>query len=224
MVLTAPGPFELDARQAKVFEALLERHADLAGMYRMALWMLSSTCAESDRRIRVAHVCHSMREIVDRFADVMGARKNRIEPPAYEQAQALPALLRTYEGFTLSQDLARVPVPKEIAEAFDKLARTAEQEAVTHREFAASLFTDDGDDQHPAVKEWMAARKFFVTWGHIHKVATDPSKLPSDDVILTHIRVVEDLVGGAMTMYFDRQHTIHDLVAGINKKVEASDQ
>lgn len=57
----------------------------------------------------------------------------------FEQALALPDLLLSYEGHTPRLELATVPVPKEIADPFDKLARTADQEAITHCEFAASF-------------------------------------------------------------------------------------
>ena len=222
-----PGPIvctdlTLDDRQAGVFNALYERHADLGSMYRAALRILSAGVDDSDRRMRVAYICHAMREVMNRFSDVVGANSaERIRPPSDVQVQALPDLLAGHPDLVLDQaEQELVPVPQPVAAAFDKLIKTAVQEKVRSRDVAAAMLTDDGDAKHPAVGQWMGARKFFVTWAHIHAEPTQPDVLPSDDDIREQIRVVEDLIEGVTRLFFDARHAVDDLLAEINQMYE----
>ena len=159
----------------------------------------------------------SLREVMNRFADAMGAESvGKIRPTTGVQVQALPDLLADQPELVLDQDQEFVPVPLPVAAAFDKLIKTAVQEKLRVRDIAASLLTDDGDASHPAVGQWMNARDFFVRWAHIHATATDLSKLPSDDEIRNWIKVVEDLIEGLTTFFFDARRSVDDLLAEIN--------
>lgn len=211
----------LDQRQQGVFDALLDWHADLASMYRVSLRMLAVEAAHDDRRVRVAHICHSLREVMNRFADAVGANSSqRIKPPSNEQVQALPTLLADHPALVLDQDQELIPVPRKVASVFDKLIKTAVQERIRSRDIAAALLTDDGDAEHPAVGQWMDTRNFFVRWAHLQAEATDPDKLPTDDEIQARIRVVEDLIEGVTSLFFDARHSLDDLLAEINQTDE----
>jgi hypothetical protein len=215
------GGFVLDHRQQGVFDALLERHADLASMYRATLRMLASGDRDSERRMWIAHVCHSMREVMNRFADAVGANSSeQIKPSSSEQVQALPTLIADYPELVLDQEQELIPVPKGVAAAFDRLIKTAVQEKIRSRDIAAALLTDDGNTDHPAVSQWMDARRYFVRWAHIGAEATEPTKLPTDDDIRDKIRVVEDLIEGVTKLFFDARRSVDDLLAEINQTEE----
>lgn len=211
--------FALDQRQQGVFDALLERHADLASMYRGALRMLASGAEDSDRRMRVAQICHAMREVMNRFADAVGASSSqRIRPPSNEQVQALPDLLASHPDLVLEQgDQELIPVPRQVAAALDKLIKTAVQEKIRSRDIAAALLTDDGNADHPAVSQWMDERNFFVRWAHLQAEPTDLGALPSDGDLQGRFRVVEDLIEGVTKLFFDARHAVDDLLTEINR-------
>ena len=213
--------FALDHRQQGVFDALLTRHADLASMYRAALRIAASASEDGDRRMRVAQVCHAMREVMNRFADAVGANPSqRIKPPASEQLQALPTLLADHPELVLDRDQELIPVPREVAAAFDKMIKTAVQEKARSRDIAAALLTDDGNTDHPAVRQWMDVRTFFVRWAHLQAEATELSKIPTDDDIQSKVRVVEDLIEGVTKLFFDARRSVDDLLAEINQTEE----
>jgi hypothetical protein len=213
--------FALDDRQQGVFNALLTRHADLASMYRAALLIAAAVSEDGDRRMRVAQLCHAMREVMNRFADAIGANSSqRIKPPTSEQLHALPTLLADHPELVLNQDQELIPVPRGVAAAFDKLIKTAIQEKARSRDIAAALLTDDGNTDHPAVRQWMDVRNFFVRWAHLEAEATDLSKLPTDDDILRKVRVVEDLIEGVTKLFFDARRSVDDLLVEINQTEE----
>lgn len=220
----APAPnstadFGMDGRQQGIFDALHERHADLASMYRAALRILACGVDDDDRRMRVAHVCHAMREVMNRFADAIGANSGqRIKPPSGEQVQALPDLLAGHPELVLQQEGQElVPVPSKVASAFGKLVMTAVQEKARTRDIAAALLTDDGNVDHPAVGQWMDARSFFVRWAHLQAEATELATLPSDEDIRAKVRIVEDLIDGVTKLFFDARRAVDDLLAEINQ-------
>lgn len=212
--------FALDERQQGVFDALLQRHADLASMYRAALQILASDVEDSDRRMRVAHICHAMREVMNRFADAVGANPSeRIKPSAGVQIQTLPdLLLYSYPDLVLDRaDLELVPVPQQVAAAFDKLIKTAVQEKRRSRDIAAAMLTDDGNADHPAVNQWMDARQLFMEWVHLEAKPTELGALPSDEDLRARIRVAEDLIEGRTKDFFDARSAVDDLLVVINQ-------
>lgn len=219
MGLGCSSDFVLDERQQRIFDALDGRHADLAAMYRVAVQMLAAGPEEGDGRMRVAHICHAMREVMNRFVDAMDADvAQRIKPPSGDQVGELPDLLAAHPDLVLDQqDQDLVPVPAAVAAAFDKLIKTAVQEGVRSRDIAAALLTDDGDSGHPAVNQWMAARKFFVKWAHLHARAADPQDVPHDSSMAEHVRVVEDLILSVTSLFFDARREIDDLLGEINE-------
>jgi hypothetical protein len=214
--------FELDDREQGIFDALVERHSDLASMYRAALRLLRMSAEDGDRRMRVAHICHAMREVMNRFPDAMGSEPvKKIKPSTSLQVQALPDLLADHPELVLDQDQEFVPIPRPVAAAFDKLIKASVREKIRTRDIAASLLTDDGDAAHPAVGQWMNARDFFVRWAHMESTATDPSKLPTDDEIRRWTKVVEDLIEGVTKLFFDARRSVDDLLEEINRTADS---
>lgn len=217
--ITCSHESALDERQQGVFDALKASHADLASMYRAALRMLTAVVGDGDRRMRVAYICHAMREVMNRFADAAGANSSeRIKPSSDVQVQALPDLLAGHPDLVLDRaDQELIPVPQPVAAVFDRLIKTAVQEKIRSRDIAAALLTDDGNSEHPAVSQWMDTRRFFVRWAHLQAEPTEPGVLPNDDDLRDKIRVVEDLIEGVTKLFFDARHAVDDLLAEINQ-------
>lgn len=211
--------FVLDERQQFVFDALRERHADLASMYQAALRILASDVEDSHRRMRLALICHAMREVMNGFADAVGTNlSERVNPPASVQVQALPDLLTNHSDLGLDRvDLELIPVPQLVAAVFDKLIKTAVQEKRHRREIAAAMLTDDGNVEHPAVNQWMDARKFVVGWVHLEAKPTELGALPSDEDLRASIRVAEDLIEVVTKQFFDARRDVDDLLDVINR-------
>lgn len=211
--------FLLDDRQQGVYDALAERHSDLASMYRAALRFLATDVEDGDRRMRVAYICHAMREVMNRFADAIGASSSdRIKPPSDAQVQALPDLLASHPDLALdSADQELIPIPQAVAAAFDKLIKTAVQEKIRTRDIAAAVLTDDGNSDHPAVRQWMDTRRFFVRWAHLRAKPSDLASLPSDDDLRSRVRVVEDLIEVVTRFFFEARDAVEDLLAEINQ-------
>ncbi|MBB1496387.1 hypothetical protein J4N02_16190 [Propioniciclava sp. MC1595] len=171
----------MDDRQKRIFEALLEKErADLANTYRSALDLLALVPPEGTQRTRIAFICHSMREVMNRVLGVMGSSASpRIKPPTTIQVQALPNIIAQYPDLALDGEGESIPVPKSVAEVFDKLIKTAIQEKRRSRDDVAALLTDDGNSGHVVVTRWIDARSFFVKWAHLHDTDPDLSELPN---------------------------------------------
>ncbi|WP_263508782.1 hypothetical protein [Actinotalea sp. M2MS4P-6] len=211
----------MDERQLRIYQALAARHSDLASMYRSALRLLSQPAEGGDERTRISHICHSMREVMNRVLGVMGSTAGpRIKPSSGRQVQSLPDLLSRFPDLDLSADGEFIPVPREVAAVFHTLIRTAAQEKRRSRDDVASLLTDDSNSDHVAVTRWIEARDFFVRWAHLQDHAAEPSDLPDDVVIGGHVAIFDELFDAVITVFFERRHTIDDLLAEINAPVE----
>jgi hypothetical protein len=215
----------MDERQQRVFDALSERRSDLASMYRTALVLLGEPANAGDERTRISHICHSMREVMNRVLGAMGTTASpRIKPSSGEQVGGLPDLLSQFPGLSLDGEGDSIPVPRAVAEIFEKLIKTAVQEKGRSRDDIASLLTDDGNSDHLAVKRWSESRTFFAKWAHLHDVSPELSKLPSDDLLRMHVAVFDELFDAVITAFFARLRSIEDLLADINAVQEAGDE
>jgi hypothetical protein len=213
----------MDERQQRIYAALADRRPDLASMYRAALVLLSIPANVGDERTRISHICHSMREVMNRVLGAMGTTASpRIKPSSGEQVQALPDLLARFPGLSLDSDGESIPVPRAIAGVFDNLIKTAVQEKRRSRDDVASLLTDDGNHDHLVVKRWVETRDFFVRWAHLQDNVAESA--PNDDLLRTHVSVFDELFDTVITDFFTLRHTIDDLLAEINSPREASDE
>ncbi|MEU3455396.1 hypothetical protein ABZ671_17625 [Micromonospora sp. NPDC006766] len=215
----------MDERQQRIYTALAERRSDIASMYRAALLLLSRPAEVGDERARISHICHSMREVMNRVLGAMGTTASpRITPPSGKQVQELPDMLARFPGLALDADGESIPVPRAVAEIFDKLIKTAVQEKRRSRDDVASLLTDDGNSEHLVVKRWVESRDFFVRWAHLQDYEPKLSKLPSDDLIRTHVAVFDELFDAVITAFFTLRHSIDDLLSEINALEEVGNE
>lgn len=215
----------MDERQQRILAALVERRPDLASMYRAALVLLSTPASVGDERTRVSHICHSMREVMNRVLGAMGNTASpRIRPSSRQQVQSLPDLFVQFPGLSLDADGESIPVPRPVAQVLDTLIKTAVQEKRRSRDDVASLLTDDGNSEHLAVKRWVETRDFFVRWAHLQDDAPELSELPNDDILRSYVSVFDELFDTVVTDFFTLRHTIDDLLTEINSAVEAGDE
>lgn len=214
----------MDERQQRIFDALTEKHADLASVYRSALFLLSEVPVKGDERTRISYICHSMREVMNRVPQAMGSpRLDQIEPSTTDQVEGLPDLFSQYPEMALDADGESVPVPHDVAVVFDALIKTAIREKARSRGDVASLLTDDGNSAHAGVRKWIVSRRFFVKWAHFHDKVYELHELPSDALIRTHVYVFDQLFDGVITAFFTNLHSIEGMLAEINAHGEESD-
>lgn len=207
----------MDERQQRIFDALLGKRPDLASLYRSAVTLLSQPPAAGDERTRVAYICHALREVMNRVLAAMGRTASpRIKPGTGVQVQALPDVLSRFPDLAFNSDGESIPVPRAVAETFDRLIKTAVQEKRRSRDDVASLLTDDGNSDHLVVTRWIEARGFFVQWAHLGDEPPDQSTLPSDETIRKHLAVFEELFDAVISAFFTVRHSIDDLLADIN--------
>ena len=158
-----------------------------------------------------------MREVMNRVLAVAGSSAApRIRPATGKQVQALPDLLSLYPDLSLYGQGESVPVPKEVADVFDKLIRTSVQEKRRSRDDVASLLTDDGNNTHLAVQRWIELRDFFVRWAHLGDEHTGPTLLPSNEYLRAQVTDFDELFDAVITAFFTLRHSIDDLLAEIN--------
>lgn len=212
-------------RQARVAYWLEEQRPDLASMYRVARELLTSAAKPGDERTRVAYICHSMREIMNRLPGALGIAGGASGGPrSSTHVRKLPALAARFPNLDLLQEVENVPVPQELAALLDDLVKAAIAEDGRIAANAAALLTDDGNTRHPAVREWRDITDFFVKWAHLHDDQSDRNSMPSDDDLRQRIELSETLMDGIRAEFFDSLHAIEDLLAEANQLNEGGEQ
>jgi hypothetical protein len=212
---------ELDARQNGVIGALQDRSPKLAGIYRMALRTLGSAPEEACETARVSSICHFMRELMVNLPAVLADTAiPRPKPSSDALVSQLPNLLAKHPEVDLGVDQDVVPVPKIVARRLDALIKARIQEQGRNRSNAAALVTGDSDADHPAIKQWQDAYKFFVGWAHLDRNHERERDLPSDEEIRSTMRVVEDVIEVRTAVFFENLHSLEDLLAEINGPLE----
>lgn len=78
------------------------------------------------------------------------------------------------------------------------------------------LIAGDDSSDHPVIKQWQDAYRFFVRWAHLDRDEGSKRALPSDGTIDADIRVVEDLIEVRTTAFFENLHSLQDLLDDIN--------
>lgn len=215
----------MDERQQRIYTALAEKRSDISSMYRAALLLLSRPAEVGEERTRISHICHSMREVMNRVLVAMGTTASpRIKPSSGNQVQELPDLLARFPGLALDADGESIPVPRAVAGVFDKLIKTAVQEKRRSRDDVASLLTDDGNGEHLVVKQWVESRDFFVRWAHLGDDEPESLRLPSDNIMRTHVAVFDELFDAVITSFFTLRRSVDDLLAEINSLEEVGNE
>lgn len=211
------GGSGLDERQTRVIEALQDRSPKLASMYLAALSALGAPAAPGGETARISVICHCMRELMNGLPPVM--TDSAIARPTHSSGalkDKLPGLLAKHPDLDLAVDQDLVPVPKAVAQAFSELISTVASEQGRNRRNAAEIVTGGSDIKHPAIKHWTEAQRFFLGWTHIDRNHSQDRELPTHDVLLTNIRVVEDVIGVRSALFFENLHSLQDLLAEAN--------
>jgi hypothetical protein len=172
---------------------------------------------------RVMVICHCMRELMLNLPSIMpDTTIPRPDPSSGKLAGLLPDILAKHPGVDLAADQDLVPVPKEIANTISALASAAAQENGRNSFNDAVLVTGLGDSKHPAVKQWRNAYGFFLGWTHLDRSHASGRELPHDEVILRHMRVVEDVIEVRTRVFFDNLKSLQGLLDSINGTGEVS--
>jgi hypothetical protein len=207
----------LDERQTRVAEALQNRSPKLASMYSAALSALRSPAIPGGETARISVICHCMREVMIGLPSVMtdGAIE-RPKPSSGALTAKLPELLARHPDLDLAVDQDLVPVPKVVAHMLAELISTVASEQGRIRRNAAEIVTGGSDTKHPAIKQWTEAQRFFLNWTHIDRNHSQDRELPTDEVLLTNVRVVEDVIEVRSALFFENLQSLQDVLAEAN--------
>jgi len=204
-------------RQERVFANLHDRSPRLAGVYRTALRALKAAPEAGCEVARVSVICHCMRELILGLPPVLtDSSIPRPDPSSGVLLAKLPRLLADHPDVDLNADQDVVPVPRELAAHLDTLIQTRTREDGRNRRNTAALVADDSAGEHPAIKQWQDAYRFFVRWAHLDRDDGSEPALPSDKSIEGNIRVVEDVVEVRTAAFFENLHSLRDLLHEIN--------
>ncbi|WP_144413178.1 hypothetical protein [Corynebacterium testudinoris] len=144
-------------------------------------------------------------------------------PRSSTHVRKLPALVARFPNLDLLQEVENVPVPKELAVFLHELVKAAVAEDGRVAANAAALLTDDGNANHPVVREWREITVFFVKWAHLHDEESGPESIPSDDDLRRQVELAETLMDGVRAEFFDSLHAIEDLLAEANQLNEGGE-
>lgn len=208
---------ELDERQTRVVAALRDRSARLAGMYRAGLSALAAPALPGGEAARISIICHCMRELMNGLPSVMTEGATPRPTPSSESLKAnLPELLAQHPDLDLEMDQDLIPVPKEVARVLSDLISTVIKEQGLNRRNAAELVTGGSDTKHPAIDQWRATQRFFLEWTHIDRKHDQDRDLPTDEVLLANMRVVEDVIEVRTALFFHNLRALEGLLAEAN--------
>jgi len=141
---------------------------------------------------------------------------DRPKPSSGSLIGKLPDTLAKYPGLDLSADQDVIPVPTQVASAFDALVEAATKEAGRNRYNTAALVTGGTDTKHPAIKQWMDAYQFFLGWTHLDRFHDQDRTMPLDDELIDKLRIVEDVIEVRINAFFENVRSVEDLLAEIN--------
>lgn len=193
-------------------------------MYRTARELLAGAAKPGDERTRVSHICHSMREVMNRLPTALGiAGAESAGRPSQYHVGKLPEVAAQFPNLDLLQDVENVPVPQQLASLLNDLIKAAMVEDRRRRADVAALLTDDGNTKHPAVSEWTKLSRFFVRWTHLQNEQSDTDSIPSDDELRLRIELAEGLMDSVRAEFFENLHAIEDLLTEANQLVEGGD-
>jgi hypothetical protein len=218
------GRAERDVRQTRVLDALgRSRSAKLAGIYLAAIDALAVAAVPGYELARVSVICHCARELMNGVPSAMSAIDiPRPSPNSDALKNRLPDLLKEVD-LAVDDDQESVPVPGKAAKTLDELIKTVAQEQGRNRRLAVAFITDGSDDNHPAIRQWISAQRFFAKWTHLDRMQDGDREAPPDDVILAQLRIVEDLIETRAGLFFANLDTIEDILSAANAAEEGGD-
>lgn len=204
-------------RQDRVAAALKVRSTKLVEIYRAALDAFSRDAPPGQEAARVAIICHCMRELMNGLPSVMSdSAIPRPKPSSGTLVERLPKLLANHPDLDLGLDQDLIPVPRAVARAFAELRGAITREQGRNRMNAAALVTGMADTKHPAIGQWMDTQRFFVGWAHLDRNHEEGRSLPSQEALLSNMRVVEDVIEVRTALFFENLRSIRDLLVEAN--------
>ncbi|GAA1357614.1 hypothetical protein GCM10009596_09030 [Arthrobacter rhombi] len=227
--------YEGNAEQSKASDALFQQRAvaewleaqkpELGNTYRIARELLAETPDPGYERTRVLLICHSMREVINRLPTAVMLGRGSLDRSAVaghkgssELVRSLPKVRVEYPDMDLSLEAENVPVPRDVALAFNGLIDAAVYEDQRRVSDLAAFLTDDANPKHPAVREWRGLSMYFTRWAHLGD--NPDSSIPTDEQLADKIRVFEDHVDAIRLAFFVSKSVVEDLLAAANRPVE----
>ena len=229
-----------DADRVSLYGLIEEIQPTLAGLYRQAILLMSEPADPGDEKARLAIVGHCFREIMNRLPDALQDVDGFPASKRDEEDRARNDLVAAFEAFrgmpveqpapVSSKDLEQtevIAVPRQLVDAVGKFVAAREEGTRNVRERDSVTVLGAIDPLDPALKPWRAARKFFMSCTHIdlqYAVETVASEVPSDEVVMAHVEIVEASLRVRLGAFFDNYEELEDLIAKANRTLEEDDQ
>lgn len=208
----------LDERRQRIYDALAQYNLVVAGSYRAAIRSFKAPPIPGEERARISAIGNAMREVMITLPSIIGENSEG-EPKELDTnalIRELPEKLAQFSDLDLKQDLDYVPVPREAAILIAEVVTAASQDTKSIRDNAASLLAEGSRGDHPAIKQWLKANKFFTKCTHLGRPPVEVGADVSDKEVEENIRIVEDLVEVRVSGFFDSRHEIDSLLNDIN--------
>lgn len=216
---------DVPLRHHVIADWLKEQKPELGATYRVARELLAKPADPGERRTRVLLICHSIREVMNRLPTAVMLERGNLNRSVVanhkrssDLVQGLPNLRVEYPEMELSVEAENVPVPREVALAFNRLIDAAVHEDQRRLSDLAAFLTDDANPKHPAVREWRGLSEYFTRWAHLSDKSDE--SIPTDEQLADKIRVFEEHVDAIRLAFFESKSIVEDLLAAANRPVE----
>ena len=190
--MDADHKFFMDRRQ-DLHRALVERDAEIGGLYRSALRELSRPVELGEEPSHVGMICHSMREFMGGLPGIFSEEVRKRDGNADKLVQDLPSMAALHPDMDLDLDQKEIPVPQEIARQLRFIIASQIEIAGRIRANQRLLLTGDAGLHSKDVATWNGLYRYFQ--GHTHWDRGRRSKpLPTDERLNDKIALVDDLM------------------------------
>jgi len=183
--------------------------------------LLEEKPPEGEELVRVALIGHCMRELMNRLPDVLKDVPGMLRPTRPDSKALRKQLL---EVLAASEELNVtgnvVSVPGDIVEALNLFAAAVKAEAARGLEKDSVAVTQTRSSNSPAVKQWTAARRFFMDFVHLDSFVGDDggaSRLPTDEEIVERLVIVEAALRSRLFGFFQSRRALDQRLASINE-------
>lgn len=201
-------------RSAALASALAQRSAGLSSLYLTATKHLAEHPEPGFGVSRVSVICHCLRELMAGvLRTLLEAPEQRPSPTSGGLAQRLTAAVEKQSNLDLRADQDLIPVPRKMARIVADIAVTVNQEQGRNRRNLAALITGNARHSHPSMAEWTEAYNFFLKWAHVDQ---HHEKLPTDQQMLGHLAIVEQIIETRLNEFFDNLRAVEDLLQEAN--------
>ncbi|KQO99688.1 hypothetical protein [Leifsonia sp. Leaf264] len=202
-------------RRQGLYYALVERNAEIGGLYRSALRELSRAIEAGEQPSHVGLICHSMREFMGGLPGIFSAEVRKRDGDADKLVQDLPTMAAKYPDMDLELDQKEIPVPREIAGQLGRIIISQREIAGRIRANQRLLLTGDAGLHSRDISTWNGLYRFFQ--GHTHWDRGTRSKpLPTDERLNEKIALVDDLMEPRVRPFLEGRPAVDDLLKRLN--------